>query len=99
LPPNRQPQQLDHRGVNESFANLIGQTAEQKAVLDRALHTLPEALRVLSDQRGNLTEAVDSFGRFSALTADTVNQTEQALVSELSLQGRYWTRWPTRAPR
>jgi phospholipid/cholesterol/gamma-HCH transport system substrate-binding protein len=73
--------------ANESFANLIGQTAEQKAVLDRALHTLPEALRVLSDQRGNLTEAVDSFGRFSALTADTVNQTKQALVSELKSAG------------
>ncbi len=57
--------------------------AAQKPVLDKALRTIPDALAVLSEQRENLVEAVDQFGKFSALTADTVNLTKENLVKEL----------------
>ncbi|MGE2716765.1 MCE family protein [Mycolicibacterium litorale] len=73
--------------ATESFDGLVGQLAAQKPVLDNALRTVPEALAVLSDQRRNLTDAVDGFGKFSALTADTVNQTKQNLVSEVRAVG------------
>jgi phospholipid/cholesterol/gamma-HCH transport system substrate-binding protein len=73
--------------ATDAFSKLVGQLAAQKPVLDRALHTIPDALQVLADQRRNLTGALDSFGKFSALTADAVDQTKQSLVSELNAAG------------
>ena len=73
--------------ASESFDNLVSQLADQKPVLDNALRTIPDALTVLSERRQNLVEAVDGFGKFSALTADTVNQTKQNLVSEITAVG------------
>ncbi len=67
----------------ESLNNLMGQLAEQKPVVDKALRTIPDALAVLKDQRSNLAEALTQLGRFSALAADSVNQTKEALVAEL----------------
>jgi phospholipid/cholesterol/gamma-HCH transport system substrate-binding protein len=69
--------------ATDSVNNLVGQLAEQKPVLDRSLSTLPDALAVLSDEREKLADAVDRLGKFSALTADSVNQTKDALVQEL----------------
>jgi phospholipid/cholesterol/gamma-HCH transport system substrate-binding protein len=69
--------------ATESFNGLVGQFAEQKPVLDKALGTIPDALAVLKDSRDDLAEALDQFGKFSALTADTVNQTKANLVQEL----------------
>src|ERR1700754_253456 len=69
--------------ANESLNNLVGQFAEQKPVVDKALRTIPDALAVLKDQRNNLAEALAQLGRFSALAADSVNQTTDALVEEL----------------
>ncbi|MGE2836890.1 MCE family protein [Mycobacterium sp. SMC-4] len=73
--------------ATDSFNNLVGQLSEQKPVLDNAMQTIPNALEVLSDNRQNLTEAVDGFGKFSALTADVVNQTKTNLVSEMKAVG------------
>ncbi|OBB26106.1 mammalian cell entry protein [Mycolicibacterium peregrinum] len=73
--------------ATDSFNNLVSQLAEQKPVLDNALRTIPDALKVLSDQRQDLTDAVDGFGKFSAVTADAVNQTKQNLVSEIKAVG------------
>jgi phospholipid/cholesterol/gamma-HCH transport system substrate-binding protein len=70
-------------GATESFNGLVGQFAAQKPVLDKALQTVPEALEVLSAQREKLAEALVKIGRFSALAADSVDQTKSALVSEL----------------
>ena len=56
--------------ATESLNSLVGQFAEQKPVLDKALETIPDALAVLKDQRDNLAEALDQLGKFSALTAD-----------------------------
>ena len=76
-------QKDDIIAASESLNDLIGQFAEQKPVVDRALRTIPDALEVLKDQRQNLTEALTQLGRFSALAADSVNQTKEALVQEL----------------
>lgn len=76
-------QKDDILAATESLNHLVGQFAEQRPVMDRALRTIPDALTVLKDQRDNLTQAMDQFGDFSALTADTVNQTREAVVREL----------------
>jgi phospholipid/cholesterol/gamma-HCH transport system substrate-binding protein len=68
----------------DSLNNLVGQIAAQKPVVDKALKTIPDALAVLSDQRKTITDAITQLGQFSALTADTVNQTKGALVRELT---------------
>lgn len=67
-------------GVN----NLVDQFAAQRPVLDRALHTMPAALGVLSDRREHLIDGLDTLGRFSALAADSTDKTRQSLVSELN---------------
>ncbi|HKR49823.1 MAG TPA: MCE family protein [Pseudonocardiaceae bacterium] len=69
--------------ATDSLNNLVGQFAERKPVLDTALQTIPDALAVLKGQRANLAEALDRFGKFSELTADSVNQTKASLVQEL----------------
>lgn len=69
--------------ATDSFNGLVSQVADQKPVLDKAIHTVPDALAVLADQREHLTEALDAFGKFSALAADTVNQSKENLVKEL----------------
>jgi phospholipid/cholesterol/gamma-HCH transport system substrate-binding protein len=68
----------------DSLNNLVSQIAAQKPVLDKALKNIPDALAVLSDQRKTIADAITQLGQFSALTADTVNQTKGALVQELT---------------
>lgn len=70
--------------ATESLNDLVGTFAEQRPVLDHALETIPEALAVLNGQRQNLVDAADKFGEFSALTVDSVNQTKENLVKELT---------------
>jgi phospholipid/cholesterol/gamma-HCH transport system substrate-binding protein len=70
--------------ATDSLNHLVGQIADQKPVLDTALKTIPDALAVLKDERQHLADALDQFGKFSALTADTVNQTKDNLVKELN---------------
>lgn len=67
----------------DSLNNLVGQFANQTPVVDRALQTIPDALRTLKDERQQLVDALDQFGKFSALAADSTNQTKEALVKEL----------------
>ncbi len=76
-------QKNDIIAAAESMDNLVGQFAAQKPVLDRALRTVPDALAVLRDERENLAEALAALGKFSALAADSVNQTKEALIQEL----------------
>jgi phospholipid/cholesterol/gamma-HCH transport system substrate-binding protein len=68
----------------DSLNNLVGQIAVQKPIVDKALKTIPDALAVLSHQRMTIADAITQLGKFSALTADTVNQTKGALVQELT---------------
>ncbi len=53
-------------------------------MLDHALETIPDALAVLNGERENLVDAADQFGKFSALTVDSVNKTKDNLVKELT---------------
>jgi phospholipid/cholesterol/gamma-HCH transport system substrate-binding protein len=69
--------------ASESLNGLTGQFAANKPVLDNALRTIPDALAVLAEQRTNLADALDAFGKFGALTADAVNQSKDNLVAEL----------------
>lgn len=73
--------------ATDSLNRLAGQLADQKPVVDTALRTIPDALSLLKDQRDHLTDALDSLGKFSALTADTVNKTKDNLVAELRQLG------------
>ena len=68
----------------DSLNNLVGQIAAQKPVIDKALKTIPDALAVLNDQRHTIADAIDQLGKFSALAADSINQTKGALVQELT---------------
>lgn len=76
-------QKDDIVAATESVNDLTGQFAAQKPIVDQALRTIPDALTVLKDQRKNLAEAFDRLGKFSALAADSTNQTKAALVHEL----------------
>ena len=76
-------QKDDIIAATDSLNQLVGKFAAQKPVVDQALHTIPQALSVLADQRDNLTDAVDQFGKLSAVTADSVNKTKASLVQEL----------------
>lgn len=80
-------QKHDILSATDSLNSLAGQFAAQKPVLDKAMATIPNALAVLSAQRHDLIEAFDQFGKFSALAADSVNQTKAALVAELQAIG------------
>ena len=66
-----------------SLNDLVGQFAAEKPVVDKALKTIPDALAVLKDQREELADALTQLGKFSALAADSVNQTKESLVAEL----------------
>ena len=68
----------------DSLNKLVGQFAAQMPVVDRALTSIPNALSVLKNQRDNLSDALAQLGKFSALVADSTNQTKENLVRELS---------------
>jgi phospholipid/cholesterol/gamma-HCH transport system substrate-binding protein len=70
--------------ATDSLNDLVGQIADQKPALDKAIQAIPAALSELKDQRQSLADALDSLGKFSALAADSVNQTKDSLVKELS---------------
>jgi phospholipid/cholesterol/gamma-HCH transport system substrate-binding protein len=76
-------QTADIIAATESLNRLTGKFAAQKPVLDRGLDTIPDALEVLRRQREHLIDAVDLFGKFSALAAESVDMTKQALANEL----------------
>jgi phospholipid/cholesterol/gamma-HCH transport system substrate-binding protein len=67
----------------DSFNNLIGQFAEHKPVLDKALKTIPDALAVLNNERDKLGEALDQFGHASNPGSDVLEQSKENLIKEL----------------
>lgn len=73
--------------ATDSLNRVVGKFAAQQPVLDRALATVPDALAVLNEEKGKLVEAADQLSKFSALTADAVNQTKANLVKELQQVG------------
>jgi phospholipid/cholesterol/gamma-HCH transport system substrate-binding protein len=81
---NLNDQTGDIIAATDSLNNLVGQFAAQRPVLDHALETIPDALAVLNGEQQNLVQAADQFGKFSALTVDSVNKTKDNLVKELN---------------
>ena len=77
----------DITAAMESVSRLTRTFADNQPVLDKALRTIPDAVAVLKDQRHNLADALDELGKFSALTADTIGKTREALVSEVNSIG------------
>ncbi len=73
--------------ATDSVNNLVGRFAAEKPVVDRALTAIPAALRALADERQTLVDALDQVGKFSALAADSVNQTKDTVVKELKEMG------------
>ena len=73
--------------ATESLNRVSAQFADQKPVIDTALRTIPDALAVLKDQRQHLADALDTLGKFSALAADSANQTKDSVVKELHQMG------------
>lgn len=80
---NLNDQSNDIISATESLNNLVEKFAAQQQVLDRAVGTIPEALKVLNNERSNLVETADRLGKFSALTADIVNRSRSNLTKEL----------------
>ncbi|MDT5305169.1 MAG: phospholipid/cholesterol/gamma-HCH transport system substrate-binding protein, partial [Mycobacterium sp.] len=76
-------QKGDIIAATDSLNNLVGQFADQKPVIDKALKTLPGALTVLKDERSNLADALGELSKFGALAADSVNKIKSNLVKEL----------------
>jgi phospholipid/cholesterol/gamma-HCH transport system substrate-binding protein len=81
---NLNNQSADIIAATDSLNRLVAKFAAQQPVLDRALASIPDALKVLNDQRDHLIEAAAELSKFSALTTDTVNKTKDNLVKELS---------------
>ena len=52
-------QKDDIIAATDSLNQLVGKFAAQKPVVDKAIRTIPQALAVLSDNRDNLTDALD----------------------------------------
>jgi phospholipid/cholesterol/gamma-HCH transport system substrate-binding protein len=69
--------------ATDSVNGLLGQLADQKPVIDKAVKTIPDALAVLKDQRNNLVELLIKFGQLGALAADTSERSKKSLVKEL----------------
>jgi phospholipid/cholesterol/gamma-HCH transport system substrate-binding protein len=67
----------------DSFNNLVGQIADQKPVLDKALKTIPDAITVLKNEREKFADALGAVGPFAENTADVLEQTKENLIKEL----------------
>jgi phospholipid/cholesterol/gamma-HCH transport system substrate-binding protein len=64
----------------DAVNRLTGQLAAQKPVLDKALSSIPAAIKVLADDRSKIVDAFTLLGRFSALAADSTDQTKAAVA-------------------
>jgi phospholipid/cholesterol/gamma-HCH transport system substrate-binding protein len=80
---NTNAQVGDIIAATDSLNGLLGQLADQKPVIDKAVKTIPDALAVLKDQRNNLVELLIKFGQLGALAADTSERSKNSLVKEL----------------
>ena len=56
-------QKNDIIAATGSLNNLVGQFAQQRSLVDKALHTIPDALAVLKEQRDKLADALRDFLR------------------------------------
>lgn len=80
-------QTSDITAAIESLDRLVGQFAADRPVVDKALKMIPDAVRVLKDQRDHIGDALEQFGQFSALTTDIVTRARASLLSEVTTLG------------
>ncbi|EHI12439.1 MCE family protein [Mycolicibacterium thermoresistibile] len=69
--------------ATESLNTLAGKVAAQTPVVEKALQVIPDALTVLSGQRDNVVEAVDTLGKFGAVANQIVTASKESVVAEL----------------
>lgn len=69
--------------ASENLNALVGQFAAKDPAVDWALTTVPKALAVLAKERGQIADAIDQLGKFSAIAADTLRQSKESLVNNL----------------
>ena len=67
----------------DSLNNLVGQVAEQKPVLDKALKTIPDAITVLKDERTKLANALGRVDDLGNSAADVLEPSKENLIKEL----------------
>jgi phospholipid/cholesterol/gamma-HCH transport system substrate-binding protein len=77
-------QRDDIIAATDGLNNLVGQFADQKPVVDKAIKVIPDALGVLRDERNNLSQVLGDAANFGALAADSANNTKVSLVKELN---------------
>jgi phospholipid/cholesterol/gamma-HCH transport system substrate-binding protein len=69
--------------ATEHLNALAGQVAAKNDTVDHALTTIPQALKVLADERTKIADAITALGQFSAVATSTVDQSKDALVANL----------------
>ncbi|MDA4105756.1 MCE family protein [Mycolicibacterium holsaticum] len=84
---NLDTQKQDILSATESLNSLVGKVAAQKPVVDTALRVIPDALKVLNEQRDPFVEAVDQLGKFLAVAGDVSDKSKDALAAELKQLG------------
>jgi phospholipid/cholesterol/gamma-HCH transport system substrate-binding protein len=67
----------------DSLNNLVGQVAEQKPVLDKALKTIPDAITVLKDERTKLANTLGRVDDLGNSAADVLEPSKENLIKEL----------------
>lgn len=77
---NLNEQSADIIAAAESLNTLVAEFAREQPVLDRALQTIPAALKVLDERRDDLVTATTELGRFGAMLTDTIGQSREDLV-------------------
>lgn len=80
-------QRDDIIAANDSVNRLAGRFADQTDTFDRALRTIPKALTVLAEQRENMAEAMNEFGKLNELTTDALTKSKDNLVKEFEQLG------------
>ncbi|HTZ16462.1 MAG TPA: MCE family protein [Mycobacterium sp.] len=78
---NAQTDDIIH--ASDSLNRVVGQFSAEKSVVDQALRILPDALAVLANERGRLTDTIDQLGKLSAVGNASVSRSKAALVDEL----------------
>ncbi|EUA23027.1 putative lprM protein [Mycobacterium xenopi 4042] len=91
-------QKHDIIAATESLNNLVGQFADQKPVIDKALKTIPEALSVLKDERDNLAEALSELGKVGRLPPIRSTKLRRTWSRSSKTSGRCCNHWPMPGP-
>lgn len=85
--------------ATDSVNRLVSQFAAQRPAIDRALDTLPEALKTLNGQRENLIAALDQWASSALWPRIRFTRPDKPWCRKSRISVRSWNRWPTPALR